>query len=178
MDASCWDDPSSENNLGLCCLYPPRGPKIPEIQVGLIVRFKGSLKVGQRYRVAQEPNRNRKPEPSKPFSRKAEPEPPEPFSRNRNRNRNRPFLLNCTETQKNLFAEEPSELKTGTAGTVPSPNRNRTEPNRGLPEGIGICVLLTCFWPTFRDPPKFFGPTFDLLEISGISGASRRTKAT
>ena len=35
------------------------------------------------YRVAQEPNRNRKPEPSEPFflKPKAEPEPPEPFSR-------------------------------------------------------------------------------------------------
>ena len=44
------------------------------------------------FRVAQEPNRNRKPEPSEPFfpKPKAEPEPPEPFSRNRNRNR--PFL--------------------------------------------------------------------------------------
>ena len=32
---------------------------------------------------------------------------------------------------------------------------------------------------TFRDPPKpTFGPTFDLLEFSGIFGASRRTMAT
>ena len=68
-------------------------------------------------RVAQEPNRNQEPEPSEPFFPKpnAEPEPPEPFSRNRNRNRNRPFLLNCTEIQKTLFAEEPPEPKTGTA---------------------------------------------------------------
>ena len=29
--------------------------------------------------------------------------------------------------------EEPREPKTGTARTVPSPNRNRTEPNRGHP---------------------------------------------
>ena len=84
------------------------------------------------YRVAQEPNRNRKPEPSEPFflKPKAEPEPPEPFSRNRNRNRNRPFLLNSTETQKNLFYRGTAGTKTGTARTVPSPNRNRTEPNR------------------------------------------------
>ena len=58
-------------------------------------------------------NRNRRnrffPKPN------AEPEPPEPFSRNRNRNRNRPFLLNCTEIQKNPFCR-------GTAGTE---NRNR-----------------------------------------------------
>ena len=45
--------------------------------------------------------------PSEPFfpKPKAEPEPPELFSRNRNRNRNRSFLLNCTETQKNLFLQ-------------------------------------------------------------------------
>ena len=30
--------------------------------------------------------------------------------------------------------EEPPEPKTGTAQTVPPPNRNRTEPNRGHPE--------------------------------------------
>ena len=62
-------------------------------------------------RVAQEPNRNRKkPEPSEPVFPKPKPKgnrnAPEPFSRNRNRNRNRPFLLTCTETQKNPFAEE------------------------------------------------------------------------
>ena len=36
-------------------------------------------------RMAQEPNRNREPEPSEPFfpKPKAEPEPPELFSRNR-----------------------------------------------------------------------------------------------
>ena len=35
------------------------------------------------FRVAQEPNRNRKPEPAEPFSQEpnAEPEPPEPFPR-------------------------------------------------------------------------------------------------
>ena len=89
-------------------------------------------------RVAQEPNRNRKPELSEPLfpKPKAEPEPPEPFSRNRNRNRNRPFLLNCSEIQKKkkktFLGEEPPKPKTGTAWTVPSPNRNRTEPNREL----------------------------------------------
>ena len=46
-------------------------------------------------------NRNRRNFP-KP---KAEPEPPEPFSWNRKRNWNRPFLLNCTETKKNLFLQ-------------------------------------------------------------------------
>ena len=67
-------------------------------------------------RVAQEPNRNRKPEPSEPFFPKprAEPEPPEPFSRDRGRNR--PFLLNCAEIQENPFCR-------GTAGTE---NRNRS----------------------------------------------------
>ena len=56
------------------------------------------------------------PEPSEPFfpKPKAEPEPPEPFSRNRNRNRNRPFLLNCTETQKNPFLE--SSIRGGLRG--------------------------------------------------------------
>ena len=36
-------------------------------------------------------------------------------------------------TQKTTSLEEPPEPKTGTARTVPSPNRNRTEPNRGHP---------------------------------------------
>ena len=52
-------------------------------------------------RVAQEPSRNR--------NRRNR------FSRNQKRNRNLPFLLNCTETQKTLFAEDPPEPKTGTA---------------------------------------------------------------
>ena len=99
--------------------------------------------------VAPEPNRNRKPEPSEPFfpKPKVEPEPPEPFSRNRNRKRNRPFLLSCTETQKTPFAEEPPEPKTGTAWTVPSPNRNRTEPNRGLPD-------IRRMWGNSRQPSE------------------------
>ena len=67
------------------------------------------------------------------------------FSRNRKRNRNRRNRFPGTETgtvlscwtvlkhRKPLFAMEPPEPKTGTARTVPPPNRNRTEPNRGLP---------------------------------------------
>ena len=35
--------------------------------------------------------------------------------------------------KKNLSRAELSEPKTGTARTVPSTNRNRTEPNRGPP---------------------------------------------
>ena len=84
-------------------------------------------------RVAQEPNWNRKLEPSEPFflKPKAEPEPPEPFTRNQSRNR--PSLLNCTEKQTNHFCR----------GTARTENRNRwnrstpqtvTEWNRGLPE--------------------------------------------
>ena len=74
-------------------------------------------------------NRNRRnrffPKP------KAEPEPPEPFSRNRNRNQNLRSLLNCTETQKPRFAEEPPEPKTGRL--EPFHAQTVTEPNRGLP---------------------------------------------
>ena len=87
--------------------------------------------------MAQEPNRNRKPEPSEQFfpKPKAELEPPEPFSRNRNQNRNRPFLLRVLKhSKKPFFAEEPPEPKTGIARTVPAPNRNQLEPNRGLPD--------------------------------------------
>ena len=40
-------------------------------------------------------------------------------------------------TQKPFFTEEPPEPKTGTARTVPPPNRNRTEPNRGNPDQRG-----------------------------------------
>ena len=42
-----------------------------------------------------------------------------------------------------FFAEEPPEPKTGTAWTVPSPNRNRTELNRGL-------VAHDCGYPLSR----------------------------
>ena len=98
--------------------------------------------------------RNRKPEPSEPFfpKPKAEPEPPEPFSRNWNRNR--PFLWKCTETQKTLFAEEPPEPKTGTAWTVPSPNHNQTEPNRGLPVFARFSVHGLRFRVYARAPSK------------------------
>ena len=76
---------------------------------------------------------------------KAEPEPPEPFSRNRNRNR--PFLLNCTEIQKNLFCR-------GTAGTenrnrlnrsIPKPQPNRTEPGPPCNSQI-INICMSSFW--------------------------------
>ena len=113
-------------------------------------------------RVAQEPNRNRKPEPSEPFfpKRKVEPEPPEPFSRNRNWNRNRPFLLNCTETQKEPFCR-------GTAGTE---NRNRlnpqtvTEPNRatlGFFFGIPLTTHTPQIWGVAFSPPTFQGWVFE-----------------
>ena len=82
--------------------------------------------------MAQEPNRNRKPEPSEPFflKPKVEPELPEPFSRNQNRNRNRPSLLNCTETQKAPFCRGTARTENWTARTVLPTNCNRTEPNR------------------------------------------------
>ena len=68
--------------------------------------------------MAQEPNRNRKPEPPEPFFQepKEEPEPPEPFFRNRNRDRNGRSLLNSTETQE-------KDLCRGTARTE---NRNHS----------------------------------------------------
>ena len=89
--------------------------------------------------VAQEPNRN-------------------PLSRNRKRNRNRRncFPVNGTETRtsivplcqtepkgrKALSPEEPLEPKTGTARTVPPPNRNRTEPSLQCPWKILFCSCL------------------------------------
>ena len=89
----------------------------PPVPGGVAPKFR-SEKVS-RYTGAQEPNRNRKPEPSEPFfpKPKAEPEPPEPPPRNRNWNRNRPFLLNCAEIQKrkNPFCR----------GTAETENRNR-----------------------------------------------------
>ena len=65
----------------------------------------------------QEPNRNRKPEPSEPFFQepKEEPEPSEPFFRNRNRNR--PFPLNNVETEKSFQR-----------GTIGTESRNRSNP--------------------------------------------------
>ena len=100
----------------------------------------------KRLRVAQEPNRNRKPEPSEPFSQEpnAEPEPPEPFSRNRNRNRNRPLCEIVHNTEKPPSLQEPPEPKTGTTRTVPSPNRNRTEPKRGHPEDCNLWTPPGC----------------------------------
>ena len=99
--------------------------------------------------MAQEPNQNREPEPSEPFFPKPkagtgtagtvfclhhrqtlvqppdagtvfqEPKPePEPSF---------PVKLYLKQ-RKSRFAEEPPEPKTGTARTVPPPNRNRTEP--------------------------------------------------
>ena len=81
-------------------------------------------------RVAQEPNRNQKPEPSEPFSQEpnAEPEPPEPFSRNRNRNWNRPLCETALKHTKTPSLEEPPEPESGTARIILSPIRNRSEP--------------------------------------------------
>ena len=104
--------------------------------------------------------RNRKPEPSEPFSQEpnAEPEPPEPFSRNPNRNRNRPLCETVLKHTKTPSPEEPPEPKTGTARTVPSPNRNRTEPNRGHPAyselEFSIRETFGPFWPE----EVYFGP--------------------
>ena len=56
---------------------------------------------------------------------------------NRNRNRNRPLCETVLKHTKTLSLKEPPEPKTGTARTVPSPNRNRTEPNRGQPVSPG-----------------------------------------
>ena len=75
--------------------------------------------------VAQEPNRNWKPEPLEQFFPKlqAEPETPEPFSRNRDKNR--PLLLNFTETnlQRNLQNRKPEPLEPFHPQTVAEPNR-------------------------------------------------------
>ena len=61
------------------------------------------------------------------------PEPPEPSS-----------LSLCAETHKNPSLEEPQEPKTGAARTVPSPNRNRTEPNRGHPVYNDSLRIILC----------------------------------
>ena len=100
--------------------------------------------------MAQEPNRNWKPEPAEPFfpKPKAEPEPPEPFSRNRNRNR--PFLLNCAEIQKkkkktflqrNRRNRKPEPLEPFHLQTV-------TEPNRGLP--VHFVIILAAMVREFK----------------------------
>ena len=92
------------------------------------------LTIGALFRMAQEPNRNRKPEPLEPFfpKPKEEPEPPEPFSKNRNRNRNRPFSVklywNAEKPflQRNRRNRKPEPVEPFHPQTV-------TEPNRGLP---------------------------------------------
>ena len=78
--------------------------------------------------MAQEPNRNRKPEPSEPFSQEpnAEPEPPEPFSRNQNRNR--PLCETVLNTQRpppqrNRRNRKPEPLEPFHPQTVTEPNR-------------------------------------------------------
>ena len=75
-------------------LSPCRGRPLKNSMKIKAQSFRGTFRSIFLNRVAQEPNRNRKPEPSEPFfpKPKAEPEPLEPFSRNCNRNRNRPFL--------------------------------------------------------------------------------------
>ena len=125
VGARCWD--FGENSAGFARLSPC-GSSQPSYTNKRVTPRK------QRYfRVAQEPNR--KPEPSEPFSQEpnAEPKPPELLSRNRNRNRNRPLCETVLKHARTASLEEPPEPKTGTALTVPSPNRNRTEPNRGHP---------------------------------------------
>ena len=78
------------------------------------------------------------------------------FCRNRTRNRNRRNRSPATETgtgtvlscqtvlkhTKTPSLEEPPEPKTGTARTVLSPNRNRTEPNRGHPDFCSLVMQL------------------------------------
>ena len=129
------------------------------------------------------------------------------FSRNRKRNRNRRNRFPGTETgtgtvlscetvlkhRKTFFAEEPPEPKTGTARTVPPPNRNRTELNRGLPENFpyakvfhfskktfvfhiviaiftkGLWMVVSKRWFEFSGGTKFrypFLPQFNLLLTS------------
>ena len=66
---------------------------------------------------------------------------------------------------KTPFLEEPPEPKTGTARTVPSPNRNRTEPNRGHPD---LCHF-GAFWSLQKLPcPK--GPKIEKkINLAGKS---------
>ena len=86
---------------------------------------------------------------------KVEPEPPEPFSRNRNRNRNRPSLLNCTETQKAPFCRGTARTENRkTARNLSPPNRNRTEPNRGLPERVVSKRVVLADLPPKRKPER------------------------
>ena len=75
--------PSTPPKLRLWSESPPP-PPFRHLAIGHEIITCYILKDYRINRVAQEPNRNRKPEPSEPFSQepKAEPEPPEPFSRN------------------------------------------------------------------------------------------------
>ena len=85
--------------------------------------------IAESCRVAQEPNRNRKPEPSEPFSQEpnAEPEPPEPFSRNRNQNRPlcETVLKHTKKTllKRNRRNRKPEPLEPFHPQTVTEPNR-------------------------------------------------------
>ena len=115
--------------------YPYRTPKIPGAEGKKRSKNKEILAGGKKGNPKKQGKEGQGffPKP------KAEPEPPEPFSRNRNRNQNRPFLLNCTENKERPFLQRNRRnRKPGTARTVPPPNRNRTEPNRGLPEKCGM----------------------------------------
>ena len=111
-------------------------------------------------RVAQEPNRNRKP---------TEPEPPNRFPQTENRNRNRPLCEIVLKHTKTPSLEEPPDPKTATARTIPSPNRNRTEPNRGHPENGWFAGLLAKMRPfsALGLFPKDWDPGFP-LENTGI----------
>ena len=69
-------------------------------------------------------------------------------------------VLSCQTVLKHrqtFLEEEPLEPKTGTARTVPFPNRNRTEPNQGLP---GVC--------SFK---SHAGCSFATLALSGRDGS-------
>ena len=85
--------------------------------------------------MAQEPNRNREPEPSEPFKKIFAGTERGTGTAGTVFQEPKPCLSFLTELKqrKTFFAEEPPEPKTRTAQTVPPPNRNRTEPNRGLP---------------------------------------------
>ena len=84
-------------------------------------------------KVAQEPNRNRKPEPSEPFfpEPKAELEPPEPFSRNRKLELEPSFPVKNvlkyrkrkTFLQRNRWNRKPEPIEPFHPPTVTEPNR-------------------------------------------------------
>ena len=90
--------------------------------------------------MAQEPNRNRKPEPFEPFFQtpKEQPEPSEPFFQEPKPEPGPSLSVETVYSNgKTLSREELSEPKTGTARTFPYMNRNRTEP--GTP-----CKMVKC----------------------------------